>query len=568
MTDETTQEQPVQAEAVDDSGERLSTKASVGYEATIPPPPAPPHAEPPHDEPSSNEPPVTWREVLAILLMVVLADLTIYRSHGFAGYAAFSAVAPFLLLLGCPKRSFSAWLPTTGLMLLLVAGRLAWCGSGLQIACGLFVLVAFSMAMAGMRPYLLELGVYASQIFLSGYEGLATYRRSADRLSPMRGPSSWLNVGLPLAAFIVFGLIFVVANPDLLAWFNESLERLATAFREWVYELVPDGWRAVIWLVVLWSTIALLRPVAGPMVARLSARLECPQDKPSVTADAPLYVAFRNTLLTVIVLFAVYLIFEFQTLWFREFPKGFYYSGYAHEGAAWLTVALGLATVVLSLIFRGAIMGDARLPRLRRMAWAWSLENLLLAAAVCNRMHIYIGFNGMTWMRTVGFFGITCVIVGFGLVVWKIIQNRSFGWLVRHHLLALALCVYLFALTPVDALVHRYNVQQIMAGDSAPSVQISVHPISAEGIPVLLPLAECPDEIVREGVLAMLADRHDEARRRARANQAKGWTTYQGAEHVMLDQLDEHQAKWSKYKNLQKRRVALAAFHDYAWQWY
>ncbi len=568
MTDETTQEQPVQAEAVDDSGERLSTKASVGYEATIPPPPAPPHAEPPHDEPSSNEPPVTWREVLAILLMVVLADLTIYRSHGFAGYAAFSAVAPFLLLLGCPKRSFSAWLPTTGLMLLLVAGRLAWCGSGLQIACGLFVLVAFSMAMAGMRPYLLELGVYASQIFLSGYEGLATYRRAADRLSPMRGPSSWLNVGLPLAAFIVFGLIFVVANPDLLAWFNESLERLATAFREWVYELVPDGWRAVIWLVVLWSTIALLRPVAGPMVAKLSARLECPQDKPSVTADAPLYVAFRNTLLTVIVLFAVYLIFEFQTLWFREFPKGFYYSGYAHEGAAWLTVALGLATIVLSLIFRGATMCDARLPRLRRMAWAWSLENLLLAAAVCNRMHIYIGFNGMTWMRTVGFFGITCVIVGFGLVVWKIIQNRSFGWLVRHHLLALALCVYLFALTPVDALVHRYNVQQIMTGDSAPSVQISVHPISAEGIPVLLPLAECPDEIVREGVLAMLADRHDEARRRARANQTEGWTTYQGAERVMLDQLDEHQAKWSKYKNLQKRRVALAAFHDYAWQWY
>ena len=89
--------------------------------------------------------------------------------------------------------------------------------------------------------------------------------------------------------------------------------------------------------------------------------------------------------------------------------------------------------------------------------------------------------------------------------MWKIIQNRSFGWLLRHHLLALALFVYLFSLTPVDALVHHYNVQRIMSGDSAPSVQISVHPIRAEGVPVLLPLVDCPDEIVREGILAMLA---------------------------------------------------------------
>ena len=500
--------------------------------------------------------------------MVVLADLTIYRSYGFSGYAVFFVGAPILLFLGCPKRNLCGWLPIMGLMLLVIAGRLAWCGSGLQITCGLFVLVGFSMAMAGMRPYLLELVVYASQAILAGYEGFAVYRRTADRLSPVRGPSSWLNVGLPLAAFVVFGMIFIVANPDLLAWFHDSLARLGTTFREWFFQLAPDWREAMFWGVVLWLTIGLLRPVAGPMLAKLSARLECHRDEPVATADAPLYVAFRNTLLTVIALFAVYLVFEFQTLWFREFPDGFYYSGYAHEGAAWLTVALGLATVVMSLIFRGAVMQDARLPRLRRMAWAWSLENLLLAAAVCNRMHIYIEFNGMTWMRTVGFFGIICVVVGFGLVVWKIIQNRSFGWLVRHHLLALALCIYLFALTPVDALVHRYNVRRIMAGDSAPSVQISVHPISAEGIPALLPLADCPDEIVREGVLAMLADRHDEARQCVRASQAKGWTAFQGAERAMLDQLDQHQAKWAKYGDLQKRRAALAAFHDYAWQWF
>ena len=71
------------------------------------------------------------------------------------------------------------------------------------------------------------------------------------------------------------------------------------------------------------------------------------------------YAAVRNTLACVIGLFAVYLAFEFATLWFREFPKGFYYSGYAHQGAAWLTAALALGMrplqVLVHVVFPQAI---------------------------------------------------------------------------------------------------------------------------------------------------------------------------------------------------------------------
>ncbi|MHB8898210.1 MAG: DUF4153 domain-containing protein [Thermoguttaceae bacterium] len=519
------------------------------------------------DDASDNQPPVTWRELAAVLLMVVLADLAIYRGHGFAGYALFFLLAPVLLFLGSPRRNRSRWLLATGLMLVVIAARLAWCGMWLQVGCGIALVAAFSMTLAGLRPFVLELIIYASQTILSGYGGLDTYRRTADRLAPLRGPSSWLNVVLPTIAFVVFGLIFIVANPDLLTSFNQSLDWLANSLREWMRRFAPDWQEVAFWAAIAWLTIGLLRPAAGSMIRRISRRLEMPRvdDSPR---DAPLYVAFRNTLLTVIALFAVYLVFEFRTLWFREFPPGFYYAGYAHEGAAWLTVALALATVVLSLIFRGPLLGDPRLPRLRRMAWAWSLENLLLAAAVYHRMLIYVQFNGMTWMRTVGFFGMTCVVVGFGLVVWKIARNHSFAWLLRHHLLVLALFVYLFALTPVDALVHAYNVRRILSGDSAPSVQISVHPISTEGYLVLFPLTDCRDEKIREGVLAMLADRHDQVRRQARDDQEAGWTAYQASERALLDALDKRQAQWSRYANLEKRRQALAAFRTYAYRWY
>ncbi|HEV3022766.1 MAG TPA: DUF4153 domain-containing protein, partial [Pirellulales bacterium] len=288
----------------------------------------------------------------------------------------------------------------------------------------------------------------------------------------------------------------------------------------------------------------------------------------SQIGPSKLYAAFRNTLAAVIALFAVYLVFEFRTLWFREFPKGFYYSGYAHEGAAWLTFALALATLVLSLVFRGGVLTDPRLPRLRRLAWIWSAENFILAVAVYHRLAIYIGFNGMGPMRIVGWYGISTVVVGFALVLWKIGRGRGLGWLLRRQLWTLALAVYLFVLTPVDAVVVECNVRRILAGDSAPSVQISVHPTSNDGALLLLPLLETDDATIREGVRAMLAQREDDAEAAAERRESLGWTSYQISESVVLERLRAERHRWTDYGDPQRRDAALKRFHEYAYQWY
>jgi len=264
----------------------------------------------------------------------------------------------------------------------------------------------------------------------------------------------------------------------------------------------------------------------------------------------------------------VYLVFEFRTLWFRDFPEGFYYAGYAHEGAAWLTAALALATLVLSLIFRGQVLADPRLGRLRKLAWIWSVENLVLALTVYNRMHIYVDFNGMTRMRTIGLFGISAVLIGFCLVLWKILYNRGFAWLIERQLWTLAIVVYLFALTPVDALVHSYNVRRVLSGDLAPSVQISVHPINSEGILVLSPLLNCQDAIIREGIRAMLAERAIQAERLAGERARLGWSSYQLADNLLLERLRAGREDWKEYVDASKRAAAIERFDKYAYQWY
>jgi len=390
------------------------------------------------------------------------------------------------------------------------------------------------------------------------------------KLSPSLNRVKWLSIVLPTIAFVLFSLIFIFANPDVLKAFWSFVAELFTSIFDWISQFSPSVSEVLFWLAALWISLVLLRPVINPsLLLAMAIGKSNTSDAAETTAPAPEYAAFRNTLATVIGLFAFYLVFEFVTLWFWEIPKGFYYSGYAHEGAAWLTGALALSTLILSLVFRGRVLHDPRLPKLRKLAWIWSFENMLLALAVYHRLFIYIDFNGMTKMRIIGLFGMTSVVVGFVLVIWKILHQHDLVWLVRRHLWTLAIASYIYLLTPVDAIWVEYDVRRILEGDLAPSVQISVHPIGSEGILLLEPLLDCEDELIREGVRSMLATRQKEAEHLAAKNESLGWTTYQISDQMVLEALQEGSDQWKQYAaDPDKRAEAKRLFDDYSYQWY
>lgn len=529
--------------------------------APIAPPPGGHGSSPARDRPDS--PPIRPREIAAVALTVVLFDLWIYRGTGFAGYAAFFLAACALLLFGSPERFRRGSTAVVGGMVLLLAARMAWLGTPWLAVVGFLLLVAFAMAATGQRPYVLDLAVRAVQAAAAGVAALFGYSRSLDRRGVTIPRTGWLKILLPLATVLLFGAVFVLANPDVVVAVGRGFRRAWTAVWDAFARFSPSATEVGLWWVVGIVAAGLLRPLLRThLLEPLSRNRRRDPDEPLF--ETPLYAAYRNTLVAVITLFAAYLVFEFNTLWFREFPKGFHYSGYAHEGAAWLTVALAMTVFVLSAIFRDSTMRDPRLPKLRRLAWAWSALNLLLALAVYNRLFIYVDFNGMTRMRTVGLFGISAVVVGFLLVVVKIARDRDFAWLIERQLWTLAVAVFLLSITPVDPLVHSYNVRRILAGDPAPSVQISVHPIDSGGLAVLPPLLESDDPIIREGVRAMLA----ESAAAARALRAPDWTGYQLADRHLADTLASLRGDLRRYEDATAREAARKRFDDYAYQWF
>jgi hypothetical protein len=500
--------------------------------------------------------------------IVTLADVAIYRGQGFAGYSLLFALAPLLLCGGVARRNVDRSLWVVAPLTAVLAARLIWCGDWLGVSVGFALLAAGAMALVGQRPYVLECVVFVSQTIPAGVLALLQYSRVLSWTRRTEGRTNWPAVLIPAGALCLFSLLFLLANPDLLTWFSTELSQMIRRVRDWLVEFAPEPLEVLFWVGVAWIAAGLLRPLMPWGTAGSPAAPEGDASGTTRLAPARLYEAYRNTLAGVVVLFAVYLAFEFQTLWFREFPRGFHYSGYAHEGAAWLTVALALATLMLSAIFQGRMLHDPRLAVLRRWAGVWAIENLVLALAVYHRLFIYIGFNGMTRMRTVGLLGITAVVVGFVLVLVKIRRNHSFLWLIRGHMWTLAGAIYLYAVLPVDTLAMSYNVRRILGGDPAPSVQISVHPISAEGLLVLRPLLESEDAIIREGVRAMLAERLQRFEMESKSYVARHWTAFQIADGWLESQLDGIRSELAPHLDPSSRRAARAAFDGYAYQWY
>jgi hypothetical protein len=505
-----------------------------------------------------DAPAVRWRELLALIAIVVCWDLAIYHGGGFSGWALVMAATPLLLTLGAARRVKDQTLYVLLPLIAVLAGRIVWCGSVEGSFVGLALVVAAAMALSGVRPYFENWMMFVLQIPGSTFGGIGDYGRAGANIKGMPR-SMWATVGLPVIALALFATIFLKANPEEWVWFGE---RMSEFFQQW-REFLPAPLEVLFWGVVGGIAIAWLRP---GWVHRYLTRAGEQSQPASDTLPASLYQGYRNTLVPVIALFSAYLAYEFYQIINRVFPEGFHYSGYSHEGAFWLTVALALSTIMLSTIFQGSTLNHPRIARLKKLAWVWSGLNLLLAAAVFRRLYIYIEFNGMTRMRVVAILGVAAVIAGFALVLAKIVWNKSFLWLFRRQIWAVSLAAYLYVALPVDVWVNQFNVNQVLSGNLAPSVQIAMHPTSSEGLLQLAPLLECEDDVIREGVRGILAlqlaEFEDPAARAFRRHWH--WSDYQIADERLKAQLAELQVEPNR--SLDGHRVQ--AFKNYAYQWW
>lgn len=552
-----------------------------------------------------------------ILLWVIASDWLLFRNGSFAACGVFFAWSALFFCIckrslpSVENRRCRVIAGLAGMLLVGLAMKLLWCGSWFQVLAAVAVLLSYAMALTGAPPFLPELAAFVVFVLCGACERLSRFRLgSLNSTTGVFRPFFGLHWMLPMGIVSLFLAFFTFANPDLYqsvsaqilaGWDSLSLMVQQFGILEFLF-----------WIVSAWLMLGMLYPVG-----RWLMKEKRPEQLEGARCEFRLYEAYRNTLISVVVLFALYLSFEFMTFGFREFPDDFYYAGYAHRGAFWLTVALAFSTLVLSVVFSGDALRDPRLGRLKVWALGWSALNLLLSVAVVNRLLIYINFNGLTQMRVIGLLGIVCVVVGFILVVYKFVCEKGFVWLIHRQSWVPLSAGILYALLPVDWIVNAYNVSQVQKGNVAASVQIIAHLTKAEGVLPLVALADHEDPKIRDGVRALLAlwaqdlgvgtqSVVEESSTSGRAEivssqydnlwksglgHSTPWATvpssfsdldhsgvnresassfdWQFAEQLLRSRLRGTSGKWSTFDTSRSQRdEAINAFFEYAYQWY
>ena len=512
--------------------------------------------------------PVSWSELAAVVLSVIAYDRFVYQGvynvgnsfelnlqFGAAGLAVFCFLYPFLSWLGSRSIKPSSIRLITTVLVWGVGAKIVYSGvapldtflsgqspiSGETAAgCGFLLAIALGLIGCGVPFSLgqwLRYGFSMLQCFIARPRDYLRFLTCNSSGFLRAGIASFL---IPFAAVVLFAAIFMQANPELQKLWTD----LWIVLSNWTAWL-PDCQRVFIWIVLFACFSALLAwrnfdPLIAEMVEaeanpeNLSERLYVPSGWLEIG---------RNTLIALALLFAGNLTLEYWTNFQYNWPAGFDFGTYCHQGAAWLTFALFLATIVLGLIFSPSVYQDSRIGSLKFWALLWTAENFLLAIAIYHRLTIYIGQTGLTSLRIVGLFGTTAVVGGLFWIAIRALKHRTWAWLIQRYIATAGFIIILYCILPVDAIVCRYNTRLMLTGNYAPAIHFAAQSISTEGWLQVFPLLNCSNETVRRGGAVLLSrelDRIIDKNQKRSKQQKNDWRNYCYTESEFLKQAEAY----------------------------
>jgi hypothetical protein len=450
--------------------------------------------------------PARPREIFAAIGLVIAADVALWSGKdvgvGGFGAATFFVAVPALLLVAARARRLTLRLGAIVAMFVAIAARCAFAPGPGSVLLGLLGVFALAITMRNRSTFLTDIAASFASTFVTIPQRLEAVVAGLRKhfLSTREGPRSVSHVLIPAVLVSTFVTIFALANPLVARWLGGLTRVLG----------VPAPGRVVTWVLMLFGALLLVRPAIRRSLAREDA------DTTGTTTRGAIIVA-RNALVPLNAVFFVYNALDATYLWAGAPPPGVSERQYAHEGAAWLTLALALLTVVVGVMFRGSLAHDPRGKMARILAFGWLAQGLVLALGTFRRLAIHITTSGLSNIRILGMFGTGVVALGLVLVGVKLVKRLSFVWLLRRQLDALVLALLGFSILPTHLISAPVNVSRVMAHQYQALVNIEEQASEAESAAALLPLLEHDDERIRRGVAALLLNERDAIRRTADA---------------------------------------------------
>lgn len=392
-----------------------------------------------------------WKLGLTVVL-VGMGDWLFYRQGLYGGHIGFYALALVAGLVAgnhAVRRDRRAWVGVLAAVVFAAAlvydtSLLAWC------------LFWVSATLAALIPATARFGdgwQWLQRVLWQGLRGPFAPLFDMKRTSKARRRTGGSRFGvramfpiiaLPLAGSIVILVLFSAANPVL----EEFLASTA----------IPDlstlgPLRIGLWIGLFVTTWGLLR-------ARLARRI-----LPTFDGRGDLALPGVSIASVLLSLVAFNLLFALQNLLdiayfsgLAEVPRDMTMAQYAHRGAyPLIATALLAAGFVLVTLRPGS--ATAEVHSIRWLVVLWIAQNLLLVAFSIQRTIDYVQSYSLTELRIAALAWMG--LVGFGLVAicWRMLRDRSAGWLINVNMAAAAAVLTLASFVDLGAVAASWNVR-------------------------------------------------------------------------------------------------------------
>jgi hypothetical protein len=290
------------------------------------------------------------------------------------------------------------------------------------------------------------------------HEGLIPGTTLSPLWKQKRGYLYLRVAALPLVVVFLYLALFAGGNAifhEITGGFFRTLRRLLEQWSAAHFFFVLLGLFIVRWATKNnWSTYLKL-----PLSNRLKRR------KSRASAHHPLslrieYYRAMVLFISLNLLFAVVNFIDVKWVWFGfSLQNGFDLKAFVHEGTAYLLTSLLLSIGLVLYFFRGNLNFYPNAKWLKRFAYLWIAQNVVLAISVLVRTAHYIGFHGLASKR-IGLLLFTAMVI-FGLytLVIKIAQQRNFAYLLRWNSAFIIGTLALNACLPWNRIVATHNLK-------------------------------------------------------------------------------------------------------------
>jgi hypothetical protein len=169
------------------------------------------------------------------------------------------------------------------------------------------------------------------------------------------------------------------------------------------------------------------------------------------------YIAAVSLLVALNLLIALQNILDIRWIWFGFEWNGQYLRQFVHEGTYLLIISIIVSAMIILWYFRGALNFYPGNRLLKRLSYAWILQNMILAVSVGFRVYWYVYYFALAYLRIGVIIFLVITVIGLITILIKVRSGRTFFYLFRVNTLSVFIVLTLSSMVNWDNVIAKYN---------------------------------------------------------------------------------------------------------------